>query len=199
MSYVLVSLVGDEATQTADAFAAWFAERKPPAARFREEAPDHDAVASAVRQCGQALVFGHDGGGTLRARRRGPAWATADQFAHMFRDARTYAYACDTMAERHESDLGAFGHESQRLRVRVFAGHCTGATAAVDSESPVLSEALREAVAAVLCAFLDGENDAAHLRLVAEQSFELVDEGFFRMGGVPLAIRSMMRGLVVAS
>jgi hypothetical protein len=45
VSYVLVSLLGDDATEAIDAFARWFAGSHPPARAFHSEHPDHDAGA----------------------------------------------------------------------------------------------------------------------------------------------------------
>jgi hypothetical protein len=86
MRYVLVSLVGDEATQQNDEFARWFASEHVPVRAFHEEQPDHRCVKAAVQEAKTAIVMGHDGGGSLRARSAGPPWATAAEFAAMFRN-----------------------------------------------------------------------------------------------------------------
>jgi hypothetical protein len=197
MSYVLVSLVGDEATQEADKLATWFATRRRPVATFAESNPDHDSIRKAVAETPTALVFGHDGNGSLRATSNGPAWATPEQFARIFQDARVYTYACDTLGDHFEESHDSFGHLAKRHGVRVFAGHCIWATATLDQACQPIDDAVRQALAVVLEAFLDGEDNDVKLRRLAEESFSIIDEGFYALGGVPMAIHGMMQGLRV--
>ena len=124
MSYVLVSLVGDSATEVVDEFARWFEREFPPAASFHEAVPDHNTVADAVRETPQALVFGHDGGGSLRAAAQGEPWADADQFARVFANAWVWVCACNTRGLKLVDDLESFGRRAHQAGVKVFAGHC---------------------------------------------------------------------------
>jgi hypothetical protein len=112
VSYVLVSLVGDDATKEADEFARWFAEQYPPTARFHEPMPDHEQVESALRVTPLALVFGHDGGGSLRPTSRGEPWVRPPQFAKLFAGARVWVYACNTRAKKLKDDLESFGWQA---------------------------------------------------------------------------------------
>ncbi len=88
MTFVLVSLLGDDATAANDEFARWFEASHSPAAAFHGEHPDHEAVAAAVRVTPTALVLGHDGGGSLRGASSGSPWVNPTEFARIFAGAR---------------------------------------------------------------------------------------------------------------
>jgi hypothetical protein len=120
VTYVLVSLVGDKATTDADRFARWFAERRPPVAAYHTPNPSHAAVRDAVRATPAAIVFAHDGEGSVRAIRGGVPWADARQFAGMFQAARVWVYACETRSVALEADLTSFGRTAHAEGVRVF-------------------------------------------------------------------------------
>jgi hypothetical protein len=198
MSYVLVTLVGDEATQEANSLAQWFAARRKPVAIFADSSPSHSQIRAALSEVPVALVFGHDGNGSLRATNDGPAWATPEQFASIFKNSRVYTYACNTIGSHfNENSSDSFGHRAIRSGVRVFAGHCVWATASLAGVSQVHRDAIRKALADVFDSFLDGENDGAKLRLRAEESFDIIEAGFGLNGGVPMAIHGMMQGLRV--
>jgi hypothetical protein len=167
VSYVLVSLLSDAATQDSDAFARWLAQSQPPAGEFHDANPAHAAVSEAVRRAPVALVFGHDGGGTLRAEASGESWATPEQFAEMFSGARVWVYACNTRAPKQEEDLESFGRRAHELGVRVFAGHCTAiASVAHETAQPQRDLAYR-ALGRAFRAFLRGQNSANAIRLAA--------------------------------
>ncbi len=168
MSYVLVSLIGDEATATNDEFARWFALNHPPARAFHGESPSHDDVAAAVRETKTALVLGHDGGGSLRGASTGPAWITPEQFAQVFQDARVWVYACDTRGPTLEQDLESFGRIAFERGVYVFAGHASPITAVPPfTLFPDLRKRTHEALARVFRAFIHGEDNANELRRIA--------------------------------
>jgi hypothetical protein len=99
------------------------------------------------------------------------------------------------MGARFREDVEAFGHRACDQGVAVFAGHCGWATADWIESNEELDDAIKNALADVVWTFLDGENDAAKLRLRAEQSFDIVDRGF--AAGVPFALHRMMQGLLV--
>ncbi len=172
MTYVLVSLVGDKGTQDADRFARWFAERRRPATAFHEPSPAHASVKDAVLKTRAAIVFAHDGGGSVRAVRGGARWADAREFAAVFHGARVWVYACDTRSAELEADLTSFGRVAHGEGVRVFAGHCS------DVRLPWLPtwhntmEAMYQGLHRAFTAFLEGEDDAQALRGAA-------------LGGVP--------------
>lgn len=168
MNYVLVSLLGDEATAANDEFARWFAKDHPPAAAFHGEHPDHALVAAAVQEARTALVFGHDGGGSLRGAAKGPAWLGPDEFARIFVGARVWVYACETRAKALEEDLASFGKQARSGGVAVFAGHCTPITAVPPFTTlPLLRDSCYQALARAFRAFLQGENNADALRRAA--------------------------------
>ncbi len=131
----------------------------------------------------------------MRAEAQGKAWVDATKFADVFRGARVYVYACDTTGTRMAEDVESLGARVVEAGVRLFVGHCGRATAAVETESRDLDEAIRLALLEVLQAFVAGEDDAGELRLVAERSFDIVEQGFLGTSGVPFAIRSMMQSL----
>ena len=165
MRYVLVSLVGDSATQSNDQFARWFAERHVPVRAFHEEHPDHTSVQGAVEDAGTAIVMGHDGGGSLRARAAGPPWATAEDFATMFSGARVWAFACSTRSAQLEDDLDSFGRKVRGGGVAVFAGHASDITAPPLFDSlPLLRDQTYGALARGFRKFLQGSNSAKEIR-----------------------------------
>jgi hypothetical protein len=172
VTYVLVSLVGDKATQDADLFARWFAARHPPAAAYHEASPAHATVRDAVRETPAALVFAHDGGTSVRAIRGGAPWADAHEFARVFEGARVWVYACDTLSAEGEADLTLFGGQAHAEGVRVFAGHYGEVTLPSFPTLPNHMEAMYTAFRQAFVAFLDGENDVYALRGAA-------------LGGVP--------------
>lgn len=165
MNYVLVSLVGDEATQFNQAFAEHFAAAHPPARFFAAAHPAHAEVQAAVRECGLALVMGHDGGGSLRAASRGAPWATPEEFAALFRGARVWVYACDTRGQTQEDDLDSFGRVALAGGVRVFAGHASPITAPPPfATMPHLRDELYRGLARAFRCFLHGSNSAEEIR-----------------------------------
>ncbi len=171
MKYVLVSLLGDEATAANDAFARWFAGSHAPAAAFHAEHPEHADVAAAVRATPNALVLGHDGDGSVRGAARGAPWAEPEAFAEMFAGARVWVYACDTRGATLEADLFSFGKRAHERGVGVFAGHSSPITAVPGFPSiPYLRDAVYEALARAFRAFIQGENSAEALRRAALKS-----------------------------
>ena len=165
MSYVLVSLLGDDATAANDEFARWFADAHPPSAAFHAAHPDHDAVAAALKKAPHALVFGHDGGGSLRGHAEGPAWVEPDGFARIFTGARVWVSACSPRSPSLEEDLQSFGRVAHAGGVAVFAGHASPITAVSPfTKMPELRKSVRSALARGFRAFLQGQNNAEELR-----------------------------------
>lgn len=168
MSYVLVSLTGDEATAANDEFARWFATTHPALQAFHGEAPLHEEVAAAVRESKTAIVLGHDGGGSLRGKSQGAAWITPREFAHVFHDARVWVYACDTRGPSVEQDLESFGRIAFDGGVRVFAGHASPITAVMPFNLwPDFRMRTYQALARAFRAFIQGENNKNVLRQIA--------------------------------
>ncbi len=168
MRYVLVSLLGDEATAANDAFARWFAASHPPVAAFHSAHPPHADVAAALHETPIALVLGHDGGGSVRGAAKGAPWADPTAFAAMFSGARVWVYACDTRGRALEDDLVSFGQRGHAGGVNVFAGHCSPITAVPGFPSlPFLRDAVYGSLARAFRAFILGENRAEELRRAA--------------------------------
>lgn len=164
---MLVSLVGDEGTQHADEFARWFAERHAPAAAYHEPSPPHATVSDALRETPNALVFAHDGDGSIRAARGGAPWADAHAFARIFQRARVWVYACDTRSDALEADLASFGRLAHAAGVRVFAGHCGPVKLPFIPAAQNNMASVYHGLRGAFVAFLEGENDAAALRAAA--------------------------------
>jgi hypothetical protein len=164
VTYVLVSLRGDKGTQDADEFARWFANRHAPFAAYHEPSPPHAIVSDAVRATQNALVFAHDGDGSIRAVRGGAPWADAPAFAGIFQGARVWVYACDTRSDALEADLASFGRLAHAAGVRVFAGHCGPVTVPFLPGLPNTMESFNQGLRGAFVAFLEGEDDVAALR-----------------------------------
>lgn len=165
MSYVLVSLLGDAATAANDDFARWFEESHPPSASFHAEHPSHDEVAAALRSTPCALVFGHDGGGSLRGSGTGAPWVDPQTFARIFAGARVWVYACSTRSKELDEDLVSFGRLARQGGVTVFAGHASPITAIPPfSSMPAMRGPVYQGLARGFRAFLQGENSAEALR-----------------------------------
>lgn len=177
---MLVSLFreDDPALQASDAFAHWYAERHPPAARFHGASPDHPAIAAAVvdLDARRGFVLAH-GGDTLRA---GPGpdplhpfrpvvvWADASQFAAMFQGARVYVFACSTLAEA--TDVESFGRAAIERGVAAYAGHFKPVQAPDVGGVGLHDAQLRRAIARTVKAFLDGCDDVAQLLMEARSA-----------------------------
>lgn len=170
---MLVSLRGDKATQDADRFAQWFAERHAPSAAYHEPSPPHAVVSDAVRATPNALVFAHDGDGSIRAVKGGAPWADAHAFAGIFKQARVWVYACDTRSDALEADLASFGRLAHEAGVRVFAGHCGAVNLPYLPALPNNMESVYQGLHGAFVAFLAGEDDAAALRAAALASVPL--------------------------
>lgn len=173
MTYVLVSLRGDQGTQDADMFARWFAERHVPSVAYHEPSPPHAIVTDAVREPLNALVFAHDGDGSLRAVKGHEPWADARAFAGIFQRARVWVYACDTRSDALEADLASFGRLAHAAGVRVFAGHCGPVNLPFLPVLQINMESLYQGLRGAFVAFLEGEDDVAALRDAALASVPL--------------------------
>jgi hypothetical protein len=121
-------------------------------------------VSDAVRATQNALVFAHDGDGSIRAVRGGAPWADAQAFAGIFQGARVWVYACDTRSDALEEDLASFGRVAHAAGVRVFAGHCGPVTVPFLPALPNNMESVYQGLRGAFVAFLEGEDDVAALR-----------------------------------
>jgi hypothetical protein len=180
VSYVLVSLVReeDEALRASDAFARWYAERYPPAARFHGESPGHPEIAAAVLalEARRGFVLSH-GGQTLRA---GPGpdplyplrvvvvWADAAQLAAMFQGARVYVFACSTLEEAREAE--SFGRDVVAQGVAAYAGHFKPVQAPEVEGAGLHDLELRRAIARTVKTFLEGCDDVDQLLMEARSA-----------------------------
>jgi len=208
MSFVIVSLVGDEATQAADTFMQWLAVQRPPCCYVAARCPDREEV----RKCAatHAIVSGHNGGGSLRAEPAGEPWLDAPGLGKTFTGARLYAFACYTLSgERGVDDIQAIGYAAVESGVSAFAGHAGWIDASWGErlEEPTLTE-VRKAVAEVVWRFLGGENDATKLRLLAEETFSALEVIDLELGPdgsgglwvtVPYAMHIAMQGFRIVT
>lgn len=198
MSYLIVSLPGDEATMEADKLAQRVARKRTPRLYIAHPHPDHDEVRQVAADLQTILIFGHDGGGKLRATAGGLPWADAPQLASLFPGKRVYAFACNTVGEHSRGEVQGLGVEAVKQGVRLFAGHPTPVPPGPEGEgSEKLQEAIRDAMCAALVAFVDGIDDAAKLRRCAARSLRAVDWRFHSSGGAPMAIQNAMASLLV--
>lgn len=163
MPYVLVCLVGDDNTRLIERSAREF-ERGFHASEILTPLPPFHEVTRAVAE-GDALVTGHNGGGSLRDTSQGSGWANAAQFSAMFRGARVYVYACETLGSKGAESLSSFGHEAMRGGVRCFAGHCV----VVPTDN--LASGIDPVLHAMWGAFLRGEDDQDMIKQVAWRAF----------------------------
>ena len=158
MSYVLVHLVGDEATQCLKVLVDHVARAKPAAKSFRERHPDHGDV-KAVPPTGAvanaAVCFAHGSELGLGAE-PGHIWADAQQLGDIFSGKRVYAHACQTLG-----GANPLGRRAVEAGVAVFVGH----------DGPIMAElpgpdreAAAEVAGAPILLFLDGVSDAERLR-----------------------------------
>jgi len=189
MSYVLVSLVGDDVTQEADAFARLLRERRAPSRAFHEASPSHESVSSANEAVRRAVIIGHNGrlNGTpsLRSYATGAAWADSERLGTTFKDARVYAYACETMGAGGVPDVEALGNLAHRAGVKAFAGHAVFVDAGwQQSLAAAHRDRVTQALSEMIFAFLDGEDDAGRLKLRARGSFNLFT------AGIPLDVQA---------
>ena len=174
MSYVLVSLPGDEATLAADRLSKYLEERVEPDQPFREECPIHDDVKSAIARTKTGVFFGHNGNNSLRASATGEPWVDGARLGKIAEDARIYVYACSALDDP-ESSLGA---EAVRNGADVVAGHDAW-IGSPDREGLTDSqlEILRDAAIAMILAFLGGTNDENELRDAGRKGFNALEKG----------------------
>lgn len=163
MTYVLVSLVGDEATRDANALSLRLEERCPAASTYRDESPDVDRIEQSMAEVDAAVLFGHDGGGTLRAFSESERiWADALALGRIFGGARIYIYACDSFQPCGDS----LAELAVNHGVRLVVGH----DAPIGTPDPLQGYTqeqlaiVQDAALAMMVAFLGGETDERRLR-----------------------------------
>lgn len=153
MTYVIVHLVGDAATEHAGRLVEHLERAKAPSCTFRGESPPHDEVTTACATGPasiSAVCIGHGGPAGL-----GPdpeqVWADADRLGEVFRERRLYAYACNTTG-----GLGSLGARAVQAGVAVFVGH----DRVIQAPLPPQERQMVEQVAsAAILAFVDGQDD----------------------------------------
>jgi len=182
LSYVLVSLVGDDATRESDHLSQHIEQHRTPFACFRNEDPSHESIKEAVNrlridfETSSGVIFGHGGesGESLKAYRdTSRIWSTPEQFADMFRNSRVYVFACQTVGRPEVEGMESFGEEAIRCSVSVYVGHYMDIASPTSSTG--LSEAqvrqLNNAASAAILKFLDGCEDEKELRRVIQDAF----------------------------
>ena len=174
MSYILVSLIGDEATEDSDGLSRQLESRVAPTKTFRGENPNHQDVRVAADR--DAVFFGHNGHGSLRAwADTSRIWATGKDLGQMCDGARLFLYACSSFDEEGFS----LGDEALSNGVEVVVGH-ESRIIAPDGErgfTPHQMEVLRDAALAMIVAFLDGEDDEMALQLLGQREYDVLADG----------------------
>ena len=175
-AYVSVALRSEdeESCRVAD-FAGWFCGERQPVRFFEADTPAHDEIEQALVQTGArpcGVVFGHGNASGVSARRNGWLWCDRGQFAGLFKGARVYVFACETLA-----GADAFGAAVVASGVSVFVGHAGEIHAPhpdwSDREWRLYCAALTE----TLRAFIDGCDDQAALRLCGREQWDVLDIG----------------------
>lgn len=168
MSYVLVHLRGDRATEHADRLVVYLQGRRMPLQMVAGESPTHHEVANALTAdpVASGVCVGH-GSPTGLGPEPHRIWADAARLGRTFHDRRLYVFACDTAG-----GLDSLAARSVAAGVRVFVGH----EGTIEAPLPPAEQRMVEAVAgAAILAFIDGEDDEQALRAaIDDAALELV-------------------------
>lgn len=189
MSYVLVSLVGDEATRELDILSQYIEQQRLPFAIFRDDNPSHEGVREEVdrlnsdSETASGVIFGHGGesSDSLRAYRDPRrVWSTPEQFADVFQNSRVYVFGCQTVSRPDDASIDSFGEEAVRHCVSVFVGHYMKIQPPEISASLSASQVqqLESATSAAILKFLDGCEDEGELKRVIQDSYDEEDVVF---------------------
>jgi hypothetical protein len=158
MTYVLVHLVGDQASEHAGRLVEHLERARTPTCAFRGESPPHDDVATACTTGPtSAVCIGHGSPAGLGPDRN-RVWADADRLGEVFRERRLYAYACNTTG-----DLGSLGARAVRAGVAVFVGHDRIIEAPLP---PQERRMVAQVASAAILAFVGGQDDERALLAV---------------------------------
>jgi hypothetical protein len=175
MTYVLVSLPGDEASQEADRLARHLEKKLPPLCSFHEENPDHEFVTKDMSETKKGVFFGHNGNNALKSRRDDEPWVDGARLGNLSKDSRIYVYACKAL----EDSGFSLGDEAVKHGAAVVAGH-DAPISSPSSDSGFTKEQLsifRDAAVAMIESFLSGDNDVNALRDAGRKAYNALDEG----------------------
>lgn len=163
MTYVLVHLVGDDASKAAGRLADYLCDARTPVHDARGESPAHAEIADALERGGSSasgVCISHGG-----SRGIGPApdrvWATAEQLGEIYRARRIYVYGCETTGPN------SLATRAIAAGVAVFVGHD------VRIEAPLPSAERRMVVTvagAAILAFIDGTDDERALQAAIDDA-----------------------------
>ncbi len=176
MTYVLVSLVGDEATGESNALSKTLEELRSPSSVHRGESPNVDEVRQSMSGVESAVLFGHDKYGTLRAFSDPTrSWANGEQIGRMFHGARIYLFACSSFLPEGES----LAEKAVQHGVRLVVGH-DAPVSSPDSDlgySRTQISVVRKAALSMIEAFLDGETDHGRLKETGMRAWSVLEQG----------------------
>ena len=168
--FVLVTLVGDEATEVAAELAERLASRVPPSIRLMKD----DVLAFEAGVGATVVIFGHGGPAGLGPT-RGSTMLTAQWLAERFTGGRVFAFACATLPvdDRPQS----LGQRAVDGCVRSFVGfNAAVASPDVASLTPPQREAVRDAALAMVEAFLAGEDDERTLEKIGRDAADNIED-----------------------
>ncbi len=199
MKYVLVRLIGDEATRSAASFGDALARIHQPHAAWEELNPPVDDVARAVAEVGKLVVIGHDGplGGrhSLRATAQGSVWLDGTQLGQRFRGARIYLWACETLGVDSVRDPGVayLGDEAVHAGAASVAGYSYRVHGALSRYAHVDAPWLLEVLRVLVFDFLEGGDWESDLRDEARRAIPRQLE-FDARAALPLEISLVPEG-----
>lgn len=189
MKYVLVRLVGDEATQKASALGDLLSQCVEPAARWEGQHPPVDEVARAVREVGNLVVIGHDGPvnnrHSLRSHANGGVWLDGTQLGQRFPGARIYLWACEaagTDSTRQEG-VAYLIDEAVHAGANAVAGYGLKASGDLGTYGHPDKPWLRGVLEVLVFGCLRGVNHASQLRIEARSRLSLQTELEWHDGG----------------
>lgn len=168
--FVLVTLVGDDATEAAASLAERLAERAPPSVRLTKD----DVTAFEDGGGRTVVIFGH-GGAVGLGPTRGSALLTAEWLAQRFTGGRVFAFACATLPV--EDRPQSLGQRAVDGCVQEFVGFDgTVASPNVAALTPTQREAVHDAALAMVEAFLTGEGDERTLEKIGRDAVDGIED-----------------------
>ncbi|MEX1366950.1 MAG: hypothetical protein AB1Z98_27735 [Nannocystaceae bacterium] len=171
MTYVLVHLVGDDATRAATRLVKHLEAERPASTRFQGPDPRHDDVAECLARApssASAVCVSHGGPAGLGPDRE-QVWADASDLGRLFRDRRVYAYACDSAGS-----IESLGARAVEEGVAVFVGHEGPITAPMSAAAMQMVDSV---ASAAIVGFIDGDDDERSLRtLIFDASDALIPD-----------------------
>jgi hypothetical protein len=177
VSYVLVCLVGDEATHRASDFGRWLEQQEPrPRSVLFEPHPAHVPLQSSVTESKTLFVIGHNGRArgvhSLRAEAAGQAWIRGEELGMRFAGARVFAWACETVGEEGTRIEGVahLGDEAVSAGLKGFAGFSIRVPGDLEFQFAQQAEHVRRTVHRMALDFFSGLG-VAEIKLNARESF----------------------------